>query len=368
MKQLFVSLLLILLVGGLAAQVPEAFSYQAVARDANGICIQDTVISLRISIYDSVSTGTLLYQEEFRNVSTNAQGLFSINIGKGISQPIGGITPQFADIRWADENKWMGVEMDPNNGFNFVLLGNQQLLSVPYAMAARQASTSDTAMITDTAIVALNVVGEPVGTVKMFWDAGGMLPIPSGWHILDGSVVNDPLSSLNGIQLPDMTNRYAVGKMGNNDTLVSGNANHIIDLSHSHIVDNHQHSLASHTHTMSHTHSSGTYSALFGWDNQGDVGVRKGSFSSYGAWGTPFNDALNTEGNLSFSNVGTSEFASNTSSIDVAGNSGSSSSGSTGSGGGGSTGSTSPGTSNQLSVNQSIQPESIGFIYIIKIR
>ncbi|MEM7657045.1 MAG: hypothetical protein AAF399_13005, partial [Bacteroidota bacterium] len=215
---------------------------------------------------------------------------------------------------------------------------------------------------------ARNVVGEPIGTVKLFWDAGGVLPLPTGWQVLDGSVVSDPLSPLDGTQLPDMTNRYAVGATSNTTTTVVGNVNHSIDLSHSHQVDPHQHTVAAHTHSMSHTHTSGTYSTLFGWDNQGDVAVRRGSFSSYTSWPISFNDALNTEGNLSTGNVGTSELASNTASIDVAGTSGPSSSNTTGSSGGGSTSSESPGTSSELSSNQSIQPESIGFIYIIKVR
>lgn len=235
-------------------------------------------------------------------------------------------------------------------------------------MYSDEASKANTATIADTAMIARNVMGEPIGTVKMFWDAGGILSVPIGWQVLDGTVVSDPLSPLNGIQLPNMVNRYAVGALQNTDTTVVGNTNHTISLAHSHTVDNHQHSMPSHTHSMSHTHSAGTYSTLFGWDDQGDVAVRKGSISSYGGWLVSFNDALNTEGNLSFGNVQTSEFSSNTASVQVAGNSGGSSSSSTGSGGGGSTGSANPGTSSQLSTIQSIQPESIGFIYIIKVR
>lgn len=348
----------------LHAQVPQAFSYQGVARYSDGLCIQDGSISIRISIRDTAANGTILYQEQHIQIPTNSQGLFSLLIGADPAKATGGgLTTDFSSLTWNNQKRWLEVEMDTTGGASFVPVGSQQLMSVPYAFASEQAQYADTAT------VAMNVLGgAPVGTVQMFWDAGGMLPIPEGWQILDGSIVNDPLSALFGMPLPDMTNRYAVGTVGNTDTIPTGNTNHSINLSHSHTVNSHNHSVSSHSHSMSHTHTSGSYSALFGWDNQGDVGVRKGSFSTYAAWGVSFNDALNTEGNLSFGNVGTSEFTTNTASVDVAGSSGSSSSSFTGTGGGGNTGSASPGTSGSLSSTQSIQPESIGFIYIIKVR
>ncbi|RMG58267.1 MAG: hypothetical protein D6722_23795 [Bacteroidetes bacterium] len=354
------ALLIVLLWGGLTAalraQAPYAFTYQAVARDANEECIVDQAISLRFNILDQTATGTALYSE-LHSATTNGQGLFSVEIGRG--QVLAGVYTQLEAIPWRQGSKFLKVEMDPAGGVNYQLVGTFELLSVPFALVADEAAFAETAG---------DVLSEPVGTVKLFWDAGGVLPLPAGWQVLDGSTVSDTLSPLNGIQLPNMTNRYAVGSAGNTTTNAVGNANHTINLAHSHQVDPHQHTVPAHTHTMSHTHSSGTYSTLLGWDNDGDVAVRRGSFSSYPAWPLSFNDALNTEGNLSTGNVGTGQMASNTASIDVAGDSGGASTSVTGSGGGGDTGSASPGTSTALSTSQSIQPESIGFVYIIKIR
>lgn len=130
MKQLFSSLLLIFLFGCLQAQVPQAFSYQAVARDASGVCLSDQDIDILISIYDSSSTGTLVYKERHDNVMTNAQGLFSLSIGTGVPQGIA----TFSSLDWSISQRWIAIEIDAGNGFKTV--GSQQLMTVPYAMYA----------------------------------------------------------------------------------------------------------------------------------------------------------------------------------------------------------------------------------------
>ncbi|MEM7373754.1 MAG: hypothetical protein AAF587_34345 [Bacteroidota bacterium] len=132
MKYIFSLCFLLGITGCLLAQVPQAFSYQAVARDAEGICIQNSTISLRIGIRDNAANGPVLYLERHDNIATNAQGLFSLTIGAGVPQG----TPDFTTLDWSNGRKWIEVEMDPQNGPNFVLLGTQQLMSVPYALHA----------------------------------------------------------------------------------------------------------------------------------------------------------------------------------------------------------------------------------------
>ncbi len=63
------------------AQTPEAFKYQAVARDAGGIVMNSQDISIEISIMES---GSAIYVEE-HSLATNQFGLFNLNIGEGIS-------------------------------------------------------------------------------------------------------------------------------------------------------------------------------------------------------------------------------------------------------------------------------------------
>lgn len=132
MKRLFFLVLLALLCCETYAQVPQAFCYQAVARDANDSCLSNQIISIRISIRDTASNGPVMYQERHDNVLTNEQGLFSVDIGTGIPQG----TASFSAIDWPNGSKWMEVEMDPAGASNFIMVGSQQLLSVPFALVA----------------------------------------------------------------------------------------------------------------------------------------------------------------------------------------------------------------------------------------
>ncbi len=121
----------------LTAQSPQFLSYQAVARDANGDCISDASISVRFSIRDSTASGPILYQEQHIGLATNAQGLFSLSIGADPALATGaGQFSDFADIYWNGQIRWLEVDMDPSGGATFVLVGSQQLLSVPYALSA----------------------------------------------------------------------------------------------------------------------------------------------------------------------------------------------------------------------------------------
>ena len=64
------------------AQTPQAIPYQGVARNASGDIRALQNISLRFSIHDGTSTGTIVFQET-HNVTTTNLGLFNVNIGSG---------------------------------------------------------------------------------------------------------------------------------------------------------------------------------------------------------------------------------------------------------------------------------------------
>ena len=121
----------------LSAQAPEAFNYQAVARDGLGEVIQNQQITLRISILQGDSESTLAYQEE-QAVLTSDRGIFSIRIGEGST-----MTGIFSDIDWSIGAYYVRVEIDPLGGQNFIDLGSTKLYSVPYALYANRAGNSD---------------------------------------------------------------------------------------------------------------------------------------------------------------------------------------------------------------------------------
>lgn len=137
MKKLFLSICLILLVAVFAnAQTPpEAFSYSAVARDPNSNPITNSTIGIQISLRQGSPLGTIVYQEN-HFVNTDQFGLFDLVVGGGAVQ--NGV---IADIDWSADDYYMQVGMDATGGTNFLNMGATQLLSVPYALYAKNAGS-----------------------------------------------------------------------------------------------------------------------------------------------------------------------------------------------------------------------------------
>lgn len=119
------------------AQLPQAFNYQGIARNSSGSPLVNTNISLRISILQGVLPGTEVYRED-HSVLTNKLGVFSIAVGGGNTQ-----MGQFDAIDWGADSHSIQIEMDPDGGSNFTLLGASPLLSVPYALYAGKVSDED---------------------------------------------------------------------------------------------------------------------------------------------------------------------------------------------------------------------------------
>jgi uncharacterized protein (TIGR02145 family) len=77
-------------------------------------------------------------------MSTNGLGQFHLNIGAGTA-----LAGNFSKISWGKNAKFLQVEMDAVGGANFIDLGTQQMMSVPYALHAggvklRASTTGDT--------------------------------------------------------------------------------------------------------------------------------------------------------------------------------------------------------------------------------
>ena len=120
------------------AQAPAAIPYQAVARNNSGNLIINQNIALRFSIHDGSATGTVVYKET-KNTTTNAHGLFSVNIGQGTV-----VTGTFAAINWTTGAKFTQVEIDVTGGTSYVDIGTQQMLSVPYSLYAEKSGQWNT--------------------------------------------------------------------------------------------------------------------------------------------------------------------------------------------------------------------------------
>jgi hypothetical protein len=130
-KYIFIVVMLVI-VSSAMAQIPHQLNYQGIARNASGEPISTHIITVRLSIIDSAASGIVTYQET-KTVTTNYVGLFTIVIGApGGTSVIGTI----ATINWSTGKKYIKLEIDPNGGSNFSLVGMNQLQSVPFALAA----------------------------------------------------------------------------------------------------------------------------------------------------------------------------------------------------------------------------------------
>lgn len=112
------------------AQSPswQALNYQAVALDETGQAIKNRNLDLRISLSGGE---TSTYFVEKHQASTDANGAFSINIGRGKL-----LQGNWQEIPWATTSIWLKVEMSPDEKQAFTLVSDRQLLAVPFAFHA----------------------------------------------------------------------------------------------------------------------------------------------------------------------------------------------------------------------------------------
>lgn len=133
MKRIFTILLSALVSMALLAQAPAAMDFQSLVRDASGNFVSNKTIGVQISILKTSATGTAVYCET-HSVTTNANGLLTLTIGKGTVQ-----AGTFASIDWSAGPYFLKTEMDVNGGTSYTLTQTTQMMSVPYALYANEA-------------------------------------------------------------------------------------------------------------------------------------------------------------------------------------------------------------------------------------
>jgi len=117
------------------AQSPQGFNYQAVARTSSGVAITNQSIGLQIRLLQGSATGTAVYTETHTSTSNNI-GLLNVVVGTGTT------IDNFSLINWANEPYFIEISMDVTGGATYVLMGAQQLMSVPYALYAANGGTT----------------------------------------------------------------------------------------------------------------------------------------------------------------------------------------------------------------------------------
>lgn len=153
------------------AQVPDVMNYQAVARNNAGAALANQTIKVRLTI----NKNAVLQYSETRQVTTNALGLFNIQIGSAGALST---TGSFSAINWqsnAAPGYVLKVELDINNSNVFTDMGSQTLVTVPYSFAAKKA---------DEATETVNLAGRPLDVVttpavgsRLSWDGSTWTPV-----------------------------------------------------------------------------------------------------------------------------------------------------------------------------------------------
>ncbi|GIV35198.1 MAG: hypothetical protein KatS3mg031_2733 [Chitinophagales bacterium] len=115
------------------AQFSDGIKYQGVARTSSGELFSNKTVNFRITVIDSANAGSEVYVEKHK-VTTNEYGLFSLVIGSG-----SGVTGDYENIDWASGNKWLKIEMDPEGGNNYIIMGVSRLLAVPFSKVSNVA-------------------------------------------------------------------------------------------------------------------------------------------------------------------------------------------------------------------------------------
>ena len=110
------------------AQVPHKFTYQAVVRNHSNELVTNNTISVTVTITHGLD-GALMFKE-LHTAQTNANGLFTIQIGSGTI-----VSGAISDIDWALGSFFLTTTIDLGN-LSVPIETTQELLSVPYALYA----------------------------------------------------------------------------------------------------------------------------------------------------------------------------------------------------------------------------------------
>ena len=119
-------------------KMPQAISYQAVARDAQGKVIAAQTIGVKVEILKGSASGEVVFSET-HNPTSSRTGTVNLLIGQGSP-----VTGEFAAIDWGGDTYYLQLSMDVAGGSNYQLVSTTQMLPVPYALYAAKAGSAKT--------------------------------------------------------------------------------------------------------------------------------------------------------------------------------------------------------------------------------
>jgi hypothetical protein len=139
MKKLITPVFVMILTISGFAQPPQKMSYQCVVRNPGGELVTKQSVGVRTSIVRETMIQIIVFQETYAtNPATNENGLLTLQIGSGTAS-IG----DFSKIDWSDGPYFLRTEIDPKGGTNYTITGQNQILSVPYALYAEKSASAE---------------------------------------------------------------------------------------------------------------------------------------------------------------------------------------------------------------------------------
>lgn len=114
-------------------KMPQAISYQAVARDAQGKVVSEKTIGVKVEILKGSADGSVVFSETHTPTSSKT-GTVNLLIGQGIAG-----NGTFASIDWGSDTYFLQLSMDLAGRSNYVKVSTTQMLPVPYALYAAKA-------------------------------------------------------------------------------------------------------------------------------------------------------------------------------------------------------------------------------------
>ena len=152
--------------------MPLRFNHQAVVRDLSGQVVAGQAIRLRVSLVQGVGIAATDRYVEIHQVVTNANGLFTLEVGGGSV-----VSGRMDSVEWALGQVYLRTEVDPTGGTNYLLSSNRELLSVPYALYAQQAQSAS------------NIVGGGAGVLSTVRTLGATVRYTGA--LVEGSLDSD---------------------------------------------------------------------------------------------------------------------------------------------------------------------------------
>jgi hypothetical protein len=153
MKKLLLCFFAFVFCYNVISQEVESISYQAIVRNVAGEVVATQAVSFKFSILKESTSGEVVYSEK-HGVTTNHDGLISLNIGDGTEK-----TGNFLTIDWSANSYFLKVELDVSGGTSYVDIGTTQLLSIPYELRAKPSKKSSLLLGEDDLIILRKYVG-----------------------------------------------------------------------------------------------------------------------------------------------------------------------------------------------------------------